>query len=267
MEQIALKLGGSLITKKDKPFTVNEPAIKRIAKEIHEARAESEKKFKLLIGHGGGSFPHVPAVRFGTHKGVINKESYRGICEVQDAAAQLNRIVVKALLDVGENAISIQPSATALAKGDRIGEFFTKPIEIFMYCDVLPVVYGDVALDVKKGCCIISTEEILGFLAKRFGFNKIISAGIVDGVFTADPIKDRNAKLIFKITPETLPQIKNMLGGSSGIDVTGGMLHKVERFVELAEEGVRSQIVNGLVKGNVKKALLGDETIGTLIAP
>ena len=263
MEKIALKLGGSLITKKDRSFTINTKIIKRVAKEIHEAR--TEKKFKLLIGHGGGSFPHVPALKFGTHKGIINRNSYRGICEVQDAAARLNRIIVKSLLDVGENAISIQPSSASIASNGRITEFYTKPLESLLNYNMLPVVYGDVAIDTKKGCCILSTEEILNSLSRKFKFGKVISAGIVDGVFTDNPLKNRNAKLISKITPRNFSEIKNMLGDSSGIDVTGGMLHKVEKLVDLAKYGVNSQIINGLVKNNVKKALLDNESIGTII--
>jgi len=265
MELIALKLGGSLITKKRRPFTANNQVIKRVVKEIHEAR--KKKKFKLLIGHGGGSFPHVSALKYKTHKGIINKKSYRGICEVQDAAARLNKIIVKSLLDVGENAVSVQPSCASLSSRGRIKEFYTGPIEFLLYCDILPVVYGDVGLDMKQGCCILSTEEIFSFLNKKLKFDKIISAGIVDGVFTEDPLKNKNAKLIFQITPDNFHLIRKMLGGSSGIDVTGGMLHKIERFVELAEKGIRSQVISGLVKNNVKKALLGDESIGTLVVP
>ena len=63
---ILLKLGGSLITDKTKPYTANIPVIKRLAREIHEAR--EEKDINLIVGHGGGSFPHVSAKKYQTHK-------------------------------------------------------------------------------------------------------------------------------------------------------------------------------------------------------
>lgn len=263
MELIFLKLGGSLITQKDKPFTEDREVINRIAKEIHEAR--KEKYFNLLIGNGGGSYPHVPAKKYKTAEGIINKESLKGIAEVQDAASRLNRIVVRALLDVGENAISIQPSSVCLTQNSRIVEFYPKPLEIFLEKDMIPVVYGDVGLDLKRGCCIISTEELFVFLAKKLKPTKIISAGMVDGVFTADPLKNSKAELIPDITSKNYPKIKKMLAGSAGIDVTGGMFHKVERYLELSKIGVNSYIISGAVKNRLKDTLLDKEVRGTVI--
>ncbi|MGA3021078.1 MAG: hypothetical protein ABSD68_03970, partial [Candidatus Micrarchaeales archaeon] len=62
---VLVKLGGSLITDKTSPFTPNLDVIKRLAKEIHEAR--EEKGMSLIIGHGGGSFPHKPAKDYRTN--------------------------------------------------------------------------------------------------------------------------------------------------------------------------------------------------------
>lgn len=265
MELIFLKLGGSLITQKDKPFTENREIIRQIAREIHQAR--KEKSFRLLIGNGGGSYPHVPAKKFKTAEGIVNNKSLKGIAEVQDAAARLNRIIVRALLDAGENAISIQPSAVALTKNSRIIEFYTKPLEMLLKKDMIPVVYGDVGLDLKQGCSIISTEELFVFLAKRIRPKKIISVGIVDGVFTDDPVRNPKAKFISEITPENYSKIKKMLKGSAGIDVTGGMVQKVKKYLELSLIGIKSYIINGRVKNRLKEALLGEKVKGTIIKP
>lgn len=264
-ELVFVKLGGSLITVKEIPFTENKKVINQLAKEIHHVR--KKRKFKLLIGHGGGSFPHVPAAKYQTDLGVINEESYGGISEVQDAASRLNRIVVSALMKAGENAMSIQASSSCTAEDFKIVDFYTKPIKKLLDYDMVPVIYGDVGIDLKRGCCILSTEEIFSFLAKNLKPSKIIFAGLVDGVFDADPQKNMDAKIIKKITPKNYSKIKKLLWGSSGIDVTGGMSHKVEKMVELARIGIKTQIINGLVEGNLEKALLGDENIGTLILP
>lgn len=263
-ELILMKLGGSLITDKAKPFTEDLNTIKRLAKEIHEARAE--KEFDLIVGHGGGSYPHVPAHKYQTQKGIINPESYRGIALVQDTAAKLNRIIVNSLIEAGENAVSIQPSASCIAENSRIIEWYTKPIESLLKYKMLPVPYGDVAIDIKKGCCILSTEELLNFLAKRFKAKRIIVAGVVGGVFTADPQKDPSAELIPKVTLKNFEEIKEKLGGSAGIDVTGGMLHKVEEMLELVEFNIESQIIDATKYGLVKKALLGEAVPGTIIS-
>ena len=57
--RIFLKLGGSLITDKDKPYTARTQVIADIAKEIVAAR-KTDPDMELLIGHGSGSFGILP---------------------------------------------------------------------------------------------------------------------------------------------------------------------------------------------------------------
>ena len=58
-----------------------------------------------------------------------------------------------------------------------------------------------------------------------------------------------------------------MVGGAAGIDVTGGMRHRLEAAVSLARLGVASRIADGRVPGLLKAALAGDEIHGTVIVP
>lgn len=259
---VFVKLGGSLITDKTKPFTARMDVIKRLSVEIHEARVEG--KLRLLVGHGGGSFPHVPAKKYQVHKGVINAETYRGIAEVQDAASKLNRIVIESLIEAGENAVSVQPSACALASEGKIVHFDVRPLRKMLSQHLLPVPYGDVVVDLKRGCSILSTEVIFDHLARKLKPSRIILAGVTDGVFTSDPQLDAKAERIPEITPGNFGSIKASLAGSAGIDVTGGMLHKVEILLGLAEIGIPSTVISGLESGNLKSALLGSKS-GTTI--
>lgn len=260
---ILIKLGGSLITDKTKPFTPRLDVISRLAREIREAR--EEKGIKIIVGHGGGSFPHKPAKDYRTNEGIINKESYKGICLVQHAASQLNRIIVNSFIEVGENAVSVQPSAGLVAEDGRIKEWYLESIKEMLKHNLLPVPYGDVALDIKKGCCIISTEEVLNYIARQLGSKRIILAGIVDGVFTADPQKNPNAKLISEVNSKNYEEIKKYLGGSAGIDVTGGMLHRIESMLELTKFDIQSEVINGEKENYLKRALLGETKLGTII--
>jgi len=268
-ELILVKFGGSVITDKSKPFTEDLETIKRLAKEIHEAR--QEKKFKLIIGHGGGSYPHTPAKQFRTKEGIINETSYEGIARVQDAASRLNRIIVNELINAVENAVSINPSSCVIAKNSMIEDMFFLPIELLLDFDMVPVPYGDVCLDLKKGCCILSTEMILSFIArafnksKKFRVSRILLCGRVDGVFTDNPDTNPKAELIPIITTKNIKKIENDLKGSSGIDVTGGMLHKVGMMLELTKLGIESEVINAKKPGILKRSLLGETGLGTTI--
>lgn len=260
-ELFLIKLGGSLITDKTKPFTANLKIIKQLAREIHEIREKYD--IKLIVGHGGGSFPHTSAHKYQTQKGIVNKESYRGIAVVQNDASKLNRIIVDELIKAGENAISIQPSACCLTKKGRIIEWYLEPLKKILEYNMLPIPYGDVCVDLEQGCSIISTEEILSCLAKNLEAKKIIMCGKVDGVFSGQP-NDSESKLIPEITPDNFENIKRYLSGSEGTDVTGGMILKVQQSLELAKLGFETQIINASIPGNLLRALKG-ERIGTII--
>lgn len=260
---VLVKLGGSLITDKSRPFTERISVIERLAREIHEARREA--RLSIILGHGGGSYPHEPAKKYQTHKGMSGPDSIKGLSLVQDAAARLNRIIVKALIDVGENAISVNPSSCAIAEDSRIMEWYTKPLEKYVEYRMLPVVYGDAGIDSKQGFCILSTEELFYYLSKKLKPCKIVMCGKTDGVFTADPNKNPGARHIPEITPRDYKEIEKFLASSDGIDVTGGMSLKVKRAVELAEYGIETYIINGTRQGNLKNALLSHDVKGTVI--
>jgi isopentenyl phosphate kinase len=265
-ETVFLKLGGSLITDKTKPFTTRPTVIQRLAREIAEAR--KAKKFDLLVGNGGGSFPHGPAHKYQTHRGYLGPESVRGFAEVQDAAARLNRIVVNALLAAGVNACSVHPSASAIARESRIAKWDLKPLRKIMELGLVPCVYGDVAIDEKRGMTILSTEEIFAFLAEELKPSRIIVAGEVDGVLAGNPNENPEASLIPEITKKNYEEVKAWLGGSrAAADVTGGMLGKVAKLREIAALSRNSEIVvvNGLAAGRVRDALQGKNVVGTKI--
>jgi len=249
---VLIKIGGSLITDKSKPFTLDEKSLETIVLEIKKVKEESGKL--LILGHGGGSFPHVPAQKYQTHLGIINKESYQGMAEVQAAAAKLNRIVVEKLINVGLPAVSINPSSCYLTAGGKVVKIFTDSLEKLLEFKMLPVLYGDVVLDKEKGCCILSTETVLGSLGltlkkKGWPIEKIIHCGKTEGVY------DKNGKTIPLINQENFADYKSVLGGSNGIDVTGGMIHKVEESLKLAKQGIPALIIDGVTHGMLLRAI------------
>jgi len=258
---VFIKIGGSLITDKSKPFSVRERALQVICEEVKKAQASGKQ---LVVGHGAGSFAHVPAKKYQTHKGILNEESYRGIAEVADVAAQLNRIVIKALLNAGVNAVSISPLSTMVAENHSLKSICTTSIEEALRLGLLPVLYGDQILDTEVGCTIFSTEMVLGYLAlhlkeKGYVIERMIHCGQTDGVY------DENGKTIEVITPNTIERYQATIGGSGGTDVTGGMEHKVNETLELAKQGIPGLIIDGIEHGTLSEAIEGKPVLGTRI--
>jgi isopentenyl phosphate kinase len=260
---VFLKLGGSLITDKNVAAAARLDVIRRCAREIGDAR-RARPDLQVLLAHGSGSFGHVAAVqsRFGS-SGVT------GYAETGAAAARLNRIVTDALLEAGLPVVSIQPSASAVCNNGELIELATRPIEIALQNHLMPLLFGDVAFDLVRGEAIASTEILFGYLARRLKPTRIVLAGQVNGVFSADPMRRPNAQRIARISPSSFERVRAQLGGSHGIDVTGGMLTKVELMVKLVRDlpGTRAQIISGETSDLLREALVNDDNgLGTWVA-
>jgi isopentenyl phosphate kinase len=260
---IFLKLGGSAITDKNREATANENVIRQIAREVKRAR-DANATLELLIGHGSGSFGHFAAQKFGYGQ----RDNWRAYAETGAAAARLNRIVTDLFLDENVPVVSLQPSTSAKCRDGELVELATDSIRTALAHDLIPMLYGDVAFDETRQMTIASTEMIFAYVAPFLKPSRIVLAGIVDGVFNADPLQDSSAKLIGEITPANFPQIATQLRGSHGIDVTGGMLDKVRRMVALVqrEPAIQVRIVSALREGVIERALTREDFAeGTII--
>lgn len=252
---IFIKLGGSLITDKSTPYTARQDVLDRLCAEIHKVR--TQRQFPLLVGHGSGSFGHVSATHYQTNNGAIHPNSWEGFVRVHEDAAKLNAIVCESFARAGELGATLQPSSAFVARAGRIETAFARPIELLIEAGLIPILYGDVCVDEKKGICIISTEEIFRYLAAVLHPSRIVLVGKVDGVL------DQHGQVIPIINTTNFKTHSRSLRGSDGVaDVTGGMQHKVEQSLQM---GVPTQIINGLKPGVLERTLRGESVLGTVI--
>jgi isopentenyl phosphate kinase len=260
-----VKLGGSIITQKAEPNTARQAVIARLASEVRSAitisaqRAGSEgEPLHIVLGHGSGSFGHVVARQYGTHQGARTQEEWRGFAEVAAAAARLNRIVTDSFLAAGVPAWALQPSASARCRAGDLRWLEIEPVQEALARGLVPLLYGDVALDEVQGSTIVSTEQIFAYLARQLRPVRILLIGQVDGVFAADPLREPEARPVPEISSANWGRIKSALSGSHATDVTGGMLAKVEMMVDLARElpELTIHILSGESAGALEAALL-----------
>jgi len=260
---VFLKLGGSLITDKTQVEMPRQDVLQELAQEVCQARAEAPE-LRMVLAHGSGSFGHVAARRHGTREGVDGQAGWQGFAEVSDAAARLNRLVASVFLAAGLPVWSIAPSAGGWCTDGQISQWLPQIFVMAIERGLLPLTYGDAVLDTARGGTIASTEELFAWLVPHLQPARIVLAGTVDGVYSRDPLVDPLAELWPEITPATLPALRASLGGSHGVDVTGGMLSKVEEMVRLvtAHPNLEVRIVSGLRRGAVHAALVGHEAAG-----
>lgn len=253
-ELVFVKLGGSLITDKLHEATPRPDIIQRLAREVRGA-LDTRPGLRLLLGHGSGSFGHVVAQRYHVQRGT---SEWRGYAETSAVAARLNRLVTDALLEAGVWVVSLQPSASARTHTGELLELATQPVETLLVHGLVPLVYGDVALDNVWGSTIISTEAQFIYLARRLHPQRILLAGGVAGVYTADPLRDPSAQPIPVIHTNEAQAVDDMLQGSFAVDVTGGMRSKVQSMLALVRElpGLRVALLSGEQPGTLQRALV-----------
>ena len=255
-----VKLGGSVITKKDKPLTPNPQAIRRLSEEI--ARAEVSP---IVIVHGGGSYGHPIAKTYGIVEGLRDQAQLVGFSKTHEAMVSLNRLVVENLLSQGLPAFGMAPSSFIVTNKGRIQVFAEEPLTRAINTGLIPVLYGDAVLDTDQGFAILSGDQIAAFLAVKLNAERLIMGVDVDGLYDSDPKTAPAAHFIPHLTLEGLQELSNKIGRAKGPDVTGGMSGKVQELMTPVAHEIQTLIVNALKPGNICKALKGEEVVGTRI--
>ena len=103
-----------------------------------------------MVGHGAGSFAHVPAKKYKTKEGLLGENSLYGLAKTAQTAGQLNGIVMEELLNVGVEAVSISPKTMMMAENDKLVSIDITALETSLELGLLPVVYGDVIFGYQK---------------------------------------------------------------------------------------------------------------------
>ena len=255
-----LKLGGSVITNKEKPLTPNLPAIERLTSEISRANVSP-----LVLVHGGGSFGHPVAKQYGIKDGYKDSSQIMGFSKTHQAMTKLNKLIVDSLINHNIPVVEVPPSSCVVTKSGRIQSMEEKPLMKMLEIGFVPVLYGDAVLDSETGFAILSGDQLVSSLAIRLDADRIIIGVDVNGLYTADPKIDPSAHLIQHITPEELKKLQHKIEGAKVTDVTGGMLGKMLELTPAVEKGIRVIIVNAAKPNRVYKALKGEKAVGTVI--
>jgi isopentenyl phosphate kinase len=214
-----LKLGGSVVTAKDEPETVDEAALAAAAERVATAADD------LVIVHGGGSFGHHHADRHGvtTTEGTRDAVAARAI---HDAMKRLNDAVLDALAAEGVAAVPVHPFSVGARDASGTLSLPTDSVETMISEGFTPVLHGDVIAHEGTGATIVSGDELVVELAERLGADRV---GLCSGV---PGVLDESGAVIHRI--DAFNDVADALGGSDATDVTGGMAAKVRALLALS---------------------------------
>lgn len=231
--EYVLKIGGSVLTQKQSE--------KQLSQNFSKILEKLEDHPEGVIVHGAGSFGHPQADRHGLKTG-----SRTGVLEVHHAVKDLNRKVMEELTTLGLNAVPIHPSSISFRDPetqlhlDKIGKISDEGF--------LPVLHGDVIAHVGKGYTIISGDEIVAEIEKKYETGNAGFCTSEKGVLNSDG--------------EVIDEINSLEDfcdtGTEGKDVTGGMKGKVR---EILDTGIEARIFG---VEDLEKFLDGEE-VGTLV--
>lgn len=215
---VLLKLGGSVITEKDTPETVDTEALSQAADAISAANHD------MVLVHGGGSFGHHHAAEYGvtTTDGTDNAE---GVNAIHNAMTRLSQRVVSALTERGVPAVPVRPLSVATRDSDGELTLPTQQIQTLLSEGFVPVTHGDMVAHAGAGSTVLSGDELVVELAPEIGATRVGVCSTVPGVL------DDHGAVIDRI--ESLGAVRSVLGGSDATDVSGGMAGKVTSLLGL----------------------------------
>ncbi len=222
-----IKLGGSVLTDKSRPYSLMEERIREIGKELGEVFE------RMIIVHGVGSFGHPPVKEYHLYRGYESGEDLVNLAHTQSLVFILRTRLADALRSQGIPAMIFLPSSVIVAENEKIKEFYSEPIEKFLDLGMVPLIGGDMVYDEVRGFSVCSGDTIALHLAARLNAKRLIFVSDVNGIYTEDPKTNENARLIREISLDDI-QNKARVSGSAGIDVTSGMKGKIEKLKSYA---------------------------------
>jgi isopentenyl phosphate kinase len=251
MQQLALiKLGGSVITFKDKPLAANSDAIDGISRTLAQIRTP------CIIVHGGGSFGHYWSVKYGMHTKPASYDRH-SVSVVHESMVALNYIITNSMIEAGLNPYAIPPSVFTMGHNPIAAKI--KQVHTMAKSKMLPVTFGDVVHVERNKYSILSGDALMTILATALQPSKVIFATNVNGIY-----RDMaNKELVSEIRVSGRKSIE--FSKAAGADVTGGMQRKVTEAFKIASHGMDVLMVNGLKPERIAQAIEGRLEVGTVV--
>ncbi|OPX58750.1 MAG: Isopentenyl phosphate kinase [Methanomassiliicoccales archaeon PtaB.Bin215] len=253
---ILVKLGGSVITDKGRYRTFDPDTTGRLALEI--ARSGED----VVLVHGAGSFGHMLAKEHRLHLGVTEGSQLLGASMVMSDVRELDLEICRRMSANGLRAVPLPPASCASMRDGQLHRLDLDVFRSYLKLGMVPVTFGDVVRDEVRGLSICSGDQLMAALAREFRPSKVIFVTDVDGVFTADPTQDPQAKLIGTVDQKVLDSLPRT---ERNVDVTGSIFAKIRYMIDMASLTGECLVLNGKVPGRLEAAIRGEDVIASKV--
>ncbi len=226
METVVLSLGGSVLIKDDRPDTAYIRAVSKVLIGL-------SSKYKLYIVTGGGMVAR-SYIKAGRDLGA--DETF-----LDEMGIEVTRLNARLLI---------------IALGDRACHTPPKNYDEALHAgkDHSIVVMGGVSPG-------ITTDAVSALMAERAKAKRLVNATSVDGAYTEDPKKNKDAKMIPRMSHKELVTLVSLTPSGAGpstiFDPVGARVLERSKIV--------MSIVDGKDLGNLRDAIEGNAFRGTLV--
>jgi len=242
---ILIKLGGSIITNKEKPLSPRKKTIDNILKEIGKI------KEPIIIVHGGGSYGHYWSVKYDMHTKPA-KNNPKGVAIVKNSMVELNKIILDSAVKNQINSYCLPP--TDFMNGNKSIKSKILTISDIAKSGLTPITFGDALWFGQKKSYILSGDIIMTTIAKILKPRLSLFVLDVDGVYS-----DLETKRLIHDFKKEEPEITD-----NKMDVTGGMTRKITEANNMTKAGLKVFFVNGNKPKRITDAISGKKFEGTL---
>jgi isopentenyl phosphate kinase len=244
---VLIKLGGSVVTHKERPMTSNKTAIDRILKSLLSV------KVPIILVHGGGSFGHYWSIMYDMHS-KPERYSSEGIAVVHESMISLNHLIVKSMLKLKMNPYTVPPFSIILGNKPFVKKIFD--LASMTKDKIIPITYGDIVYRTYHKYSVVSGDELMTMISSVLRPKKVIFAINVDGIY-----KDPQTKQVV----QTIEEKALIKFSSVNFDITGGMKRKVREALKISLAGIDVHFVNGFKPERLLKIIENKKTEGTVI--
>jgi len=242
---LLIKLGGSIITNKNKPLSAKRKTIDHIVSSFRKINED------FVVVHGGGSYGHYWSVKYDMHT-KPKKYDLKGVSIVKNSMIELNMIILDSFLKNKLNPYCLPPTDFVM----RNKPINKKILEIKKIANsgLIPITYGDALWYGNKKSYILSGDKIMSLLARVLRPRLSIFVLNEDGLYSNMETK----KLIYDFKDEKIFIKKTLM------DVTGGMTRKVAEASKISKMGLKVFFVNGNKPERIVNSITRKKFEGTL---
>ena len=258
---VVVKLGGSALTDKSQIYTPRLSAIHNAARQV----SFIQRKVRLILVHGAGSFGHIPVKQYGLQRGFKGAGQIEGLAATKFKLLEWERILDSIFLKHGVHVIPFLASDFIELKAGRITRAELSPLRGWLRLGCVPMIGGDIVQDTTQGFSILSGDQLAAYLAIKLKARRLVFGVDVDGVFDSNPKLNRDARLLTDMTPTMAMHCARRSTNGAVADVTGGMAGKIIEGVVAARHGIPVCFVSLTKKKRLQKAVLGERVIASRI--